>query len=148
MTRRLPTFAPFLVALLLLLTATATAIADESAVPPAGETAPAGGAEEAAPEPMSVEFPRGHATLVGERALVFVRCSGLASETCEGTLVLHGIGGTHKVPYSIERGDSQGLTVPLGTETAVKRGSRARVVARTLQLTGGLVRTSRVLKVR
>ena len=97
---------------------------------------------------MSVAFPRRHATLVGPRALVFVRCSGLASHSCEGTLVLSGVGGAHKVPYSIERGERQILVVPLGCEEGeVDRDAKARVVARTLQLTGGTVRTSSVLRI-
>lgn len=104
-------------------------------------------AEEAEPAPMSLEFPRRHASLVGARALVFVRCGGIVAQTCEGTLVLNGFGGAHKVPYSIERGERQALAVPLGDGDAVDRGSRARVVARTLQLSGGTVRTSSVLRV-
>jgi len=105
-------------------------------------------AEEAPPSPMSVEFTRKRATLVGPRALVSVRCSGLASYTCEGTLVLKGVGGAHKVPYSIERGEKRILAVPLGDEeTEVDPGCKAKVVARTLQLSGGTVRTSSVLQI-
>ena len=97
---------------------------------------------------MSVEFTRKRATLVGPRALVSVRCGGLAAYTCEGTLVLSGVGGAHKVPYSIERGERRILAVPLGDEdTEVDPGCKARVVARTLQLAGGTVRTSSVLRI-
>jgi hypothetical protein len=112
--------------------------------------APAGGigvaaAEELAPAPMTIEFPQRHASLVGPRALVLVECGGEASYACEGTLVLKGLGGAHKVPYVLQRGEARSLAVPLGAE--VDPGCRATVVARTMQLTGGTVRTSSVLRI-
>jgi hypothetical protein len=103
-------------------------------------------AGEAEPAPMSIQFPQRHASLVGERALVMVECGGVAAPTCEGTLVLKGLGGDHKVPYAIVSGERQYLAVPLGSE--VDGGCRAQVVARTLQLSGGSVRTSSVLRLR
>ena len=103
-------------------------------------------AEEAEPAPMSITFPQRHASLVGPRALVMVECGGLAAATCEGTLVLKGVAGAHKVPYAIGQGDRQFLAVPLGDE--VDGGCQARVVARTLQLMGGSVRTSTLLRLR
>jgi hypothetical protein len=130
----------FLVAALALSFAAAAGAAEAPLADPA--------AEEAATAPMSVEFPRRRATLVGPRALVPVKCSGLVAQTCEGTLVLRGVGGEHKVPYMIERGEKRVLVVPLGAAPAdVDRGCTARVVARTLQLTGGTVRTSSLLKI-
>jgi hypothetical protein len=105
----------------------------------------AAAAEEVEPAPMSIAFPQQHASLVGPRALVGVECSGLAAATCEGTLVLKAPGGAHKVPYMLQRGESRFLVVPLGDQ--VCHGSRARVVARTLQLTGGTVRTSSILRI-
>jgi hypothetical protein len=103
-------------------------------------------AEEAepAPAPMSLQFPQRHAAVVGERALVLVECGGEAAAACEGTLVLNGRGGAHKVPYVIQRGARQSITVPLGDQ--VSPGHRARVVARTMQWSGGTVRTSSVLR--
>jgi len=94
---------------------------------------------------MSIQFPQRHADLLGPRALVPVECSGEAAAACEGTLVLRGHGGTHKVPYVIQSGVRQSLAVPLGS--GADHGSRARVVARTLQWTGGTVRTSSVLRI-
>jgi len=94
---------------------------------------------------MSIQFPQRHASLVGPRAVVLVECGGATASSCEGTLVLKGLGGAHKVPYVIQRGEQRSLAVPLGDE--VDHGCRARVVARTLQLTGGTVRTSSVLRV-
>lgn len=106
----------------------------------------AAAAEEAepAPAPMSLQFPQRHATVVGERALVLVECGGEAAAACEGTLVLNGLGGAHKVPYVIQQGARQSVTVPLGDQ--VDRACRARVVARTLQWSGDTVRTSSVLR--
>jgi hypothetical protein len=115
--------------------------------PLASESGASAAPEEAEPAPMSLKFPRRHASLVGSRALVFVQCNGVVAQTCEGTLVLSGIGGAHKVPYSIDRGERQALAVPLGDENSVDHGSKARVVARTLQYSGGTVRTSSVLRV-
>jgi hypothetical protein len=114
-----------------------------SAAEAGAERAPAGPAQ---PVPMSIQFPQKHASLVGPRALVMVECGGVAAQACEGTLVLSGLGGAHKVPYAIARGDRQFLAVPLGE--GVDGGCRARVVARTLQLTGGSVRTSSLLRLR
>lgn len=95
---------------------------------------------------MSIQFPQRHGSLVGPRALIMVECGGVAAPTCEGTLVLKGLGGAHKVPYAIDSGERQFLAVPLGGE--VDGGCRARVVARTLQLTGDSVRTSSLLRLR
>lgn len=105
----------------------------------------AAAAEEAEPAPMSIRFPQRHAVLLGPRALVPVECSGEAAAACEGTLVLRGDGGAHKVPYVIPSGVGQSLAVPLGS--GADHGSRARVVARTVQWTGGTVWTSSVLRI-
>jgi len=99
----------------------------------------------AEPAPMILEFPRRRAPLVGPRALVSVKCSGESGYACEGTLVLNGLDGVHKVPYVIDRGETRSLTVPLGDEADA--GCRAQAVARTLQLTGRTVRTSSVLRI-
>ncbi|MFL5897851.1 MAG: hypothetical protein ACJ76D_05250 [Solirubrobacterales bacterium] len=137
--RQLPRLLLALLAILALaLCAAGAAGADEA---PAGSSS-ATVAEEA---PMSLEFTSSRATLVGPRALVPVQCGGLAASSCEGTLVLSGPGGAHKVPYALQLGEHRFLTVPLGDN--VDRGCRARVVARTLQLTGGTVRTSSVLRI-
>jgi hypothetical protein len=144
MARSLRLLLATLAVLLLALSAATVAAATEA---PATETTVTPSEAEAEPAPMSVEFPRRRASLIGARALVFVKCSGLASQTCEGTLVLKGPGGSHKVPYSIDRGEQQALAVPIGEGTAVSRGATARVVARTIQLSGSTVRTSRLLRV-
>ena len=135
-TQRLLVF--LLAALAVALSAAGPVAAAEPEAPPAGE--------ESAPEAMTVEFPRAHAGLVGPRALVPVKCSGAVAAMCEGTLVLTGAGGAHKVPYAIAQGEQQTLVVPIG-EKVTAHGYKARVVARTLQMTGGLVRTSRILRV-
>lgn len=130
----------FLLVPVLLLAALVPALSVAEA---AAEEAPAGAAQ---PAPMSIQFPQKHASLVGPRALVMVECGGVASQACEGTLVLSGLGGAHKVPYAIGRGQRQFLAVPLGD--GIDRGCRARVVARTLQLAGGSIRTSSLLRLR
>jgi hypothetical protein len=105
----------------------------------------AAAAEEAEPAPMSIQFPQRHANLLGPRALVPVECSGDAATACEGTLVLRGVGTAHKVPFALQLGERRFLTVPLGDH--VERGCQARVIARTLQLSGATVRTSSVLRI-
>jgi hypothetical protein len=144
MARSLRLLLATLAALLLALSAATVATATEL---PATEAAAAPAEAEAEPAPMSVEFPRRRASVVGARALVFVKCSGLAAYTCEGTLVLKGPGGTHKVPYFIDRGEQRALVVPLGAGTPIAPGAKAKVVARTLQLSGVTVRTSTLLRV-
>jgi len=143
---RIP-FAPLAV-LLLALSAASPAAAETPVATESTAAATAEAEAEAPPAPMSVEFPRRRASVVGARAVVFVQCSGLVSEICEGTLVLSGVGGAHKVPFMIERGERQALAIPLGDGSRVDRGCRARVVARTLQLTGSTVRTASFLRLR
>jgi hypothetical protein len=120
-----------------------TAAADDVEAPLAAPTAL--DSEAAEPAPMTLEFPRRRASLVGPRALVAVKCSGDSGYSCEGTLVLNGLNGAHKIPYVIERGETRSLTVPLGAE--IDQACRAQVVARTLQLTGRTVRSSSVLRI-
>jgi hypothetical protein len=135
---------PLAVAALLFPSAPAAMAAAEAPSSEAGTAA-----EATEPTPMSVEFTRRHASVVGSRAVVFVRCTGTAAATCDGTLALRGIRGSHKVPYSIEVGEEQALAVPLGDQSgSVPRGGKAHAVSRTLQLSGSTVRTSRVLRVR
>lgn len=140
---------------LLLTCLAALAIAAGSATAATAELIPAPSdaasvaSEAAEPAPMSIKFTRHRANLVGPRALVYVRCTGAASQACEGTLALQGQGLAHKVPYSIDQGESQVLVVPLGSDCDSLDGAgEARAVASTLQLSGGAVRTSSVLRVR
>jgi hypothetical protein len=108
--------------------------------------APAG---EAAPPTMKIQFTGHRAPLAGSRALVRVKCAGYETGTCVGTLALSGPAGAHKIPYSLERGESRILAVPLGEECdSMGAGSRARVVASTLQLTGTSILTSATLRIK
>jgi hypothetical protein len=147
------TFRPLLLASL-----AALAVAAPGAAAATGDVTPAPSdsasstsdlpAEAAKPAAMSLMFTRHRASLVGPRALVYVKCTGSASHACEGTLALRGAGGAHKVPFTIDRGESQVLVVPLGSDGDSLGGSgRARAVASTLQLSGSTVRTSSVLRV-
>jgi hypothetical protein len=137
---------PPLAALLLVLAVAPAAMAEEA---PSSEAAAEASGETTEPTPMSVEFTRRRASIVGSRAVVFVRCTGTAAVTCDGTLALRGIRGSHKVPYSLQTGEEQALVVPLGDDSdSLPRGAKAHAVSRTLQLTGGTVRTSSVLRVR
>jgi hypothetical protein len=126
----------------LALAATAVPAMGESATAqPAGEAAAAAGTEQ--PPTMSIAFTKRKATLVGARAMVYVKCTGFVSHSCVGTLSLQAAGGAHKVPFSIERGERQILAVPLGNDCD---GGKARAVASTVQLSGTSVGTTSVLR--
>lgn len=134
-----------LAALALAATLAPAASADELAAP--GE-APAAEAPPALAPPVSIQFTQRSASLAGSRALVHVKCAG-GGEVCIGTLALQAPAGAHKVPFSIDRGEDQILVVPLGPDgPALGMLKSVRVVARTLQSSGGSVDTSRVLRIR
>jgi hypothetical protein len=99
-----------------------------------------------APTPkMSVSFTKATAaTVAGTRALVAVRCDGIVSRECVGTLALETAAGTEKVAYSIAAGEKRTVVVPLPAAAV----SSAKAVAETMQLEGASTRTSRVLRIK
>ncbi|MEX2105578.1 MAG: hypothetical protein WD810_01640 [Solirubrobacterales bacterium] len=97
---------------------------------------------------MSIKFPWRTASVAGPGALVYVKCAGSVGRACIGTLALKADGGSRKVAYSIESGEKQIVVVPLGSERELFDDlESARVVAHTMQDTGGSVRTTRVLRI-
>jgi hypothetical protein len=112
--------------------------------------APEATTAEAGPSPeASIEFTRRTASLVGSRALVYVKCEGPMGEPCVGTLALRGSAGSHKTAYSIECEEDQIVVVPLGSnERAIGRLRSVRAVARTLQPSGVSLATARRLRIR
>jgi hypothetical protein len=86
--------------------------------------------------------------LAGPGALVEVKCAGSASSYCVGTLELIVAGRGHKAPYSIERGEKQFLTVPLGSDyQRFLKSSSARATTETMQELGRSVRIQRMLRI-
>ncbi len=103
------------------------------------------------PEPMVVTFTAKTAKIAGPGAIVSVRCAGSASGSCDGTLSLRLGGAAHKVPYTIAAGETRIVVVPLGEVSGRRGGGAARTAAavtRTMQPLGGLVRSSRQLRLR
>ncbi len=106
-------------------------------------------AARSAPDGMSIAFPSKTAGVSGPGALVLVRCAGSGNRECAGTLTVEGLSEDHSVPYAVAKGEQRSLVVPLGSEREFFTGIAApkmRVVAETLQSTGGTVRTARVLR--
>ena len=98
---------------------------------------------------MAIEFTSATARVVGPGAVVRVRCTGVGARGCVGTLAINAPGEPPEVPYSIDRGRQQALVVPLGEQRSIFAGMvavRSRVVARTVQSSGGSIRTARVLR--
>lgn len=102
-----------------------------------------------APQGMSIEFLSRTARLAGPGALVEVRCVGSVGSGCVGTLSIEAPGEPPQVPYSIDRGEQRTIVVPLGEQRGIFDGIvsvKSRVVAQTVQLEGGSVRTARTLR--
>jgi hypothetical protein len=98
---------------------------------------------------MSIAFPSKTASVSGPGALVLVKCAGSGSRECAGTLTVEGLSEDHSVSYAVARGEQRSRVVPLGAEREFFTGIAApkmRVVAETMQTTGGSVRTVRVLR--
>jgi uncharacterized membrane protein len=109
---------------------------------------PAAAAPAAAPG-LSIAFPSKTAGVSGPGALVTVKCAGFGGSECAGTLTVEGLSESHSVSYAVARGEKRDLVVPLGSERGFFTGIAApkmRVVAETMQSTGSLVRTARVLR--
>lgn len=97
-----------------------------------------------APSEMNLSFASESARLVGHEALVLVRCTGSRNGICSGTVTVSARGRKHKVPFSVVGGSIQSLTVPVGSSRALGATS-GLAVARTVQPSGGYVRSSEVL---
>jgi hypothetical protein len=103
----------------------------------------------AAPEGMSLEFTDKTARVAGPGALVGVKCVGTDGPTCVGTVSIAAPGEPVEVAYSIDRGEQRTIVVPLGEQRSIFDGIvsvKTRVVAYTVQVDGGSVRTARTLR--
>ncbi|MBA3865342.1 MAG: hypothetical protein H0X42_03175 [Solirubrobacterales bacterium] len=101
------------------------------------------------PGQMSIAFPTRTASVAGPGALVSVKCTGTADLECAGTLTVEGLSEDHSVSYAVSGGEERSLVVPLGSERRFFSGiasPKMRVVAETMQPTGTLLRTARVLR--
>ena len=127
-----------------------------AAVLAAAILAPASAAAEGTPESvlgprMSLVFTKDTAQVIGDKALVSVKCLGSQSGTCVGTVSLDVEGAGHKVPFSVFGGRKQNLVVPLGSEadrTARSADRRALALASTLQPLGPCHEAERALRLK
>jgi hypothetical protein len=115
--------------------------------------APAGAAAEGITESafgprMSLAFSKDSAKVVGDKALVAVKCLGPQEGTCVGTVSLSLDGATHKVPFSVLGGHRQNLVVPLGCGEDGPAAGTARALASTVQPLGASREAERTLRLR
>ena len=102
-----------------------------------------------APQGMSIEFLSKTAKVAGPGALIEVRCIGTTGTSCVGTVSIEAPGEPPEVAYSIDRGEKRTVVVPLGEQRGIFDGIisvKSRVVAQTVQVEGGSVRSSRTLR--
>jgi hypothetical protein len=98
---------------------------------------------------MSLSFPKGTASTSGNKANVAVRCNGSIAQRCVGTLTLKVSGQAHKAVYTVVKGKTATIEVPLGSSTlslADGASLTAHAVARTEQPSGRPFRTARKLR--
>lgn len=100
----------------------------------------------AATAPVSANFARPVAKVVGNQALVQLHCAGSHRGVCSGTVSVAAAGKRHEVPFSVLGGSSGSVAVPVSRH-ALDSG-RAIAVARTVQAAGGFAQATEVLRLR
>ncbi len=100
----------------------------------------------AATAPVTANFARPVAKVVGNQALVQLHCAGSHLGVCSGTVSLAAGGKRHQVPFSVLGGMSDVVAVPV-SHGALDSG-RGLAVARTAQAAGGFAQASEVLDLR
>lgn len=96
---------------------------------------------------MTLLFARPSARIVGDQALILVRCEGPRQGICNGTVTVAARGHRHREPFSLAGGTRQSLAVKVGARRRLS-GSRARAIASTAQSDGGYVRSRETLRFR
>ncbi|HVO53313.1 MAG TPA: hypothetical protein VMT37_02765 [Solirubrobacterales bacterium] len=97
---------------------------------------------------VNVSFTRQSANLVGDSAVVAVKCKGPQGSSCTGTVALHLGGATHKASFYVQGGVRQNVIVPLGADGEAAAGRRARAVAETVQPLGAPRESERLLRLK
>jgi hypothetical protein len=100
---------------------------------------------------MSITFPKANVTTSGANAKAQVRCNGSTLQRCIGTLTLKSQGTVQRAAYSVLKGKTVTVTVPLDSTLEEKLlssagGTVVRAVARTEQEAGRPFRTSGKLR--
>jgi hypothetical protein len=96
---------------------------------------------------MSITFPKANVTTSGANAKVEVHCNGSTLQRCIGTLTLKSKGTVQRAAYSVLKGKTATVSVPLDSDLEQKLlssggGTVVRAVARTEQEAGRPFRTS------
>ena len=125
--------------LALLLAAAALAPAAGAAATPTGT---AGGATRQVG--MKIVFSGRFARVAGPGAPVSVKCTGSVSRSCDGTLSLLVGGESSEVPFTVARGETRTVVVPLWRAGSLS----ALAVAETVQPSGGVVRSKHSFRLR
>jgi hypothetical protein len=108
----------------------------------AGAEAPFG----AATAPVTANFARPVAKLVGNQALVQLHCAGSRLGVCSGTVSVGIAGKRHQVPFSVIGGGNDVVAVPVAR--VAHRHGHGLAIARTAQAAGGFAQSSEVLRLR
>lgn len=97
----------------------------------------------AATAPVSANFARPIAKVLGNQALVQLHCAGSHLGVCSGTVSVAAAGKRHEVPFSALGGTNTSVAVPVS-----RHARHAIAVARTAQAAGGFARATEVLSLR
>jgi hypothetical protein len=97
------------------------------------------------PATGSLYFAKSTAKLVGDTALVPVRCVGAKGSTCSGTLSIQAGGTTTEAPFSVTSGGNRTVSIPTAGASS---GSSVVATAETVQVSGAYATATEVLRLR
>jgi hypothetical protein len=104
----------------------------------------AAGAKQAFPATGSLYFAKATAKVVGQTALIPVKCVGPKGATCSGTISLGTDSASTEAPFSVTSGGNRTIAVP----TTATAGESVVAVAETAQSSGAYQTTTEVLRLR
>jgi hypothetical protein len=100
------------------------------------------GARTSVPATGSLYFGKPTAKVVGQTALIGVRCVGVKGSTCSGTITLSAGSATSEAPFTVTSGGNRTVAVPV----AAGSGSTVVATAQTAQSSGAYVTSTEVLR--
>jgi hypothetical protein len=105
--------------------------------------APAAGAH-SFPATGSLYFGKPTAKVVGQTAIVPVKCVGPKGSTCTGTIALSSGASSTEAPFTVTSGGNRTVTVPVAAGT----GTTVVATAQSVQSDGAYVTSTEVLRLR